>query len=69
MLAHPMAVTVALSGHIINATLQALSSNKADEDHNRSTAQTHDSSPICLGDAGWCDHYGRRRGDVDVERL
>jgi len=25
--------------------------------------------PVCLDDAGWCDHYGHRRGDVDVERL
>ena len=45
MIAHPMAVTVALCSHIINATLQVLSTNKSDEGHNRSTEQTHNSEP------------------------
>jgi hypothetical protein len=66
MLEIPTTAALAVSTHIAKDVLQVLAPRKVDEVRQHAAEQV---GPICLGDAGWCDHYGHRHHDVDVERL
>ena len=69
MLEIPTTAALAVGTHMAKDVLQVLAPRKVDEVRHYDTEQVQASGPICLGDVGWCDHYGHRHHDVDVERL
>ncbi|TAN63409.1 MAG: hypothetical protein EPN20_09740 [Magnetospirillum sp.] len=70
MLENPTTAVLALSSHLAKDILQLLAPHDIKEvRHHTAEQQAHTTEPICLGDAGWLDHYGHRHHDVDVERL
>ncbi|MDO8606457.1 MAG: hypothetical protein Q7R40_07980 [Phaeospirillum sp.] len=68
MLENPTTAVLAVTSHLAKDILQLVAPHDAKEVRHHSV-ETVRKEPICLGDAGWLDHYGHRHGDVDVERL
>ena len=53
----------------VSKTEGATAAQQFADSHEYVTRHPEKAAPICLNDAGWTDHYGHRRGDVDVEHL
>lgn len=68
MLENPTTAVLAVSSHLAKDVLQLLAPHTVKEVREHTAEPAH-KEPICLGDAGWLDHYGHRHHDVDVERL
>jgi hypothetical protein len=66
MLEHPSTAVLVVGSHLAKDILEVIAPPKA-KDVRQSAAEAL--RPICLDDAGLCDHYGHRHHDVDVERL
>ena len=69
MLENPTTAALAVGAHLAKDVLQMLAPRSVDDVRHHVVEQVMTTGPICLGDAGWCDHYGHRHHDVDVERL
>lgn len=69
MLEHPSMAALVLGSHLAKDILQLVAPSNKQEARHDVPVETEKTQPICLGDAGWLDHYGHRHLDVDVERL
>ncbi|WP_146747677.1 hypothetical protein [Paramagnetospirillum kuznetsovii] len=69
MLENPNAVALAVGTHLANDILQVIAPRPGKEVRQGFVEAVGPARPICLDDTGWCDHYGHRHLDVDVERL
>lgn len=69
MLHNPAAAMLALSSHLAKDVLQLVAIGDSSDARRPTVEKIKPAEPICLSDAGWCDHYGHRHLDVDVERL
>ena len=69
MLEHPTTAVLALGTHLAKDVLQVLAPRDVKDVRHHALEDTQMAEPVCLGDAGWLDHYGHRHHDVDVERL
>ncbi|OAN55983.1 hypothetical protein A6A04_10510 [Paramagnetospirillum marisnigri] len=69
MIENPTFAVLAASSHLATGLLQVLAPRETRDVRCEAAEKARVAQPICLGDVGWCDHYGHRHGDVDVERL
>ena len=69
MFENPTVAVLALGSHLAKDVLQVLAPRDVSDVRHHVAEQAGKAEPVCLGDPGWCDHYGHRHHDVDVERL
>ncbi|EME70077.1 hypothetical protein H261_10359 [Paramagnetospirillum caucaseum] len=69
MLENPNVAALVVGSHLAKDILEVIAPSKAPDARHGPAEAPHPDRPICLDDAGLCDHYGHRHHDVDVERL
>jgi len=69
MMENPSLAALVVGSHIAKDILEVIAHPKTQDVRHEAAETPRPARPICLDDAGLCDHYGHRHHDVDVERL
>ncbi|WP_096701526.1 hypothetical protein [Magnetospirillum sp. 15-1] len=66
---NPNLAVLVVGSHLVKDILEVIAHPKTQDVRHDAAEAPRPAHPICLDDAGLCDHYGHRHHDVDVERL
>ncbi len=69
MMENPSLAALVVGSHLAKDILEVIAHPKTQDVRQGAAEAPRPARPICLDDAGLCDHYGHRHHDVDVERL